>query len=251
MSTATSETGRYDSFAASLQDTTAPPISTPMNLPLGVTDLTLSLKGGAPFKNNKISLRDETPLLLTVKFTNRPEGVSEMVMKVIISQLSKDSYRRGKSGSFSKYVHSTTFEKTVPIVRETVGHSITIEISHAHAPSSGFHGGDGPYDMFMSFTPAGTDGHDETITGGHEEALTAGRARALTADRARATSDAAGHDEEDDEYSSQIDETLRYTFYNPENINFLACLYYAVWRFWDGFVLARLYYGVWRLWERL
>ena len=196
----------------------------PTNLPLGVTDLTLSFTDGTPITGNKIPLHDEMPIELTVKFTNKPEGVEEMAMKVIISQLGKDSYRRGESGSFSKYVNSATYEDTVSIVPEATGYSITIRIDHSHAPNGGFHGGDGPYDVFMSFSPADTGGH------------------------LNAMSDAAEHDE-DDEYPSQTDETLRYTFYNPD-INFLACMYYAVWRFLDGFVLARMYYAVWRLWDR-
>lgn len=258
MSTAPSETGCFNSFAANLQDETVPATSTqlasgattdatvpsayealaagsealthddahshhPTNLPLGVTDLTLRFIDGTPIRRNRIPLHDEMPILLTVKLTNKPEGIDEMGMKVILSQLGKDSYRRGKSGSFAKYVYSTTYEETVPIVPEADGYSITIQIGHEHAPSSGFHGGDGPYDVFMSFTPPGT--------GGHEQAMR----------------HAAEHDEDDDEYPSQNEETLRYTFYNPD-AHPLACMYYVVWRFWDG-LLARLYYAVWGLWD--
>lgn len=263
MSAAPSETGCYDSFATNLQDKTEPVTSTqhalgattalavhsahdaqaagsgdltdallderPTNPPLGVTDLTLRFIDGTPIRKNRIPLHNETPIQLTVKFTNKPDGVDEMIMNVIISQLSKDSYRRGKSGSFSKYVNSTTYEDTVPIVPEAIGYSITTQIGHAQAPSGGFHGGDGPYDVFMSFAPAGTGVHEE------------GKSAAAEQDHE--------DDGDDDEYSSQIEETLRYTFYNPD-IHLLGCMYYALWRFWDG-LLARLYYAVWRFWDGL
>jgi hypothetical protein len=216
MSTAPSETSGYDPLATSRQPAVgattkvAAHSDAPTNLPLGVSDLTLSFTDGTPITRNTIPLHDEMPIRFTVKFTNKPEGVDEMVMNVVLSQLSKESYRKGGSGSFSKYVSSTTYEDTVRIMTDDAGvHSISIEVGHAAAPSGGFHGPDGPYDVFVSFAPAGG--------GGHQQAMSV----------------AAEHDE-DDEYPSQIDETLRYTFYKPE-IHFMVRLYYAVRRFWDGF----------------
>lgn len=245
MSTAPSETGCLDSFASNLQDKTEPatstqpakgattalaapssheaqaalsgalmdvmPLSRPTILPLDVSDLTLSFTDGTLIKGNKIPLHDETPVRFTVKFANKPVGVEKMVMNVILSQLSKDSYRKGESGSFSKYVSSTTYEATVPIEENGVeGYSISIDVGHAAAPNGGFHGGDGPYDVYMSFTPA-------------------------MAGVGKAVSVAAEHDDDDDEYPvSQIEETLRYTFNKPET-TFLVRMYYAVLRFWDGF----------------
>jgi hypothetical protein len=253
MSTAPSKTGCYDSFAANLKDKTEPatstqpatgattalaapsayeaqaalsgalmdglPIEEPTNLPLGVSELTLMFTDGTPIKGNTIPLRDEKPVRFTVKFANRPEGVDYMVMNVIISELSKDSYKKGGSGSFSKYVRSMTYEDTVPIMEEKEGYSISIEVGHATAPSSGWHGGDGPYDVYVSFTPVITDGQAQAKSIAVQE---------------KAMSAAAENDDDDEYLISQIDETLRYTFYKPET-HFLVRLYYAVQRFWNGF----------------
>jgi hypothetical protein len=185
-------------------------IHRPTNLPLGVFDLSLRFKDDTPIRGNKIPLHDEMPVLFTVRFTNKPEGVNDMVMNVIISELGKGGSMKGGSGSYTKYVRSMTYEDTVPIMSHGPGsYSITIEVGHAAAPSGGFHGGDGPYDVYVSFAPA-------TPTGTH-----------------KAMSGAAENDDDDEYGDSQIEETLRYTFYNPKT-HFLARLYYAVWRFWDG-----------------
>jgi len=216
MSTAPSETSGYDPLATSRQpavDATtkvAAHLLEPTNLPLGVYDLTLKFIDETPIKGNRIPY-SETPILFTVKFTNRPKDVEEMATSVIISELGKGGYRSGKSGKFCKNVRSTTYKRTVPI--NTVGgeHSITIEVSHATAPSGGFHGGDGPYDVCLSCAPVVTS------------------AQVMRKDE---SGDAEQND--DDGTVSQVEETLRYRFYTPKT-HFLARLLYAVSRFWDGF----------------
>lgn len=238
MSTAPYETGCFDSFGTNLHSETASVTSThptldavsalavpstyeaqaadstslhvhqPTNLPLGVSDLTLKFKDGTPIRRNWLPLYDEMPILFTVRFANRPEGVDEMFMNVIISELGKDSDLKSRSGSFSRYVKSTTFTDTVPIVTDAGGHSVTIEVGHGSAPNSGFHGGDGPYDVYMSFTPvaAGTQ-------------------------TAKSGAAAHEHDEDDADPVSQIDETLKYTLYTSKP-NLLTCFFYEVSRFW-------------------
>ena len=180
----------------------------PTNLPLGVSDLALSVKDGPPITGNRVPYSDEKPLLFTVRLTNKPEGVKAVAVTLILSQLGKGSNRRGTSGEFSKYDWSTTYEKTVPIESDAWGHSIKIEIAHAAAPSGGFHGGDGPYDVYMSFTPVVPGAHDS------EE------------------------DESDDDENgtSQTDEALRYTFYNSQShclICFLDRFFMWFSRVWD------------------
>lgn len=239
MSTAPSETGCFDSFAANLHDETEPVTSTQLSsgaktalavpstykaqaagsraltdatkLPLGVCDLTLRLKDYArtPIRWNTLPTYEELPILLTVSFTNRPEGVNQMDVNVIISELSKNSKMKGRVGSFSKYVRSTTYKDTVPIVTDEKGHSITIEIDHANAHSGEFHGGDGPYDVYMSFAPVGTG-------------------------NAMSKSLVAKHNHADEDAASQIEETLKCTLYTPRT-NLLARLFYAVRSFWAGF----------------
>lgn len=232
MSTAPSKTGCLDSFAANLQGETEPatstqpalgattalampsayeaqavlsgalmdgvPIRRPTNPRLGVSDLKLRLKDGTPIRKNKVPLYDEIPVLFTVKFNNRPKDVDEMVMNVIISEISKGSNRKGRSGCFTKYVRSHTYEDIVPIVPDGKGYSITIEVGHAAAPSGAFHGGDGPYDVYISFHSAGT---------GVQEKAKSGTAK-------------SDDDDDDADAISQIDETLRYRFYNKTH--FLA-----------------------------
>jgi hypothetical protein len=217
MSTAPSETSGYDPLATSRQPAVgattkvAAHLHQPTNLPLGVYDLALKFKDktGTPIKGNGIPY-SETPILFTIKFTNKPKDVQKMATTVIISELGKGGYRSGKSGKFFKNVRSTTFKRTVPIDFVGGEYSITIEVGHATAPSSGFHGPDGPYDVCLSFTPA---------TG---------------AQHVQEDMSAAAENDDDDVAVSQVEETLRYRFYIPKT-HFMARLLYVVSRLWDGF----------------
>jgi hypothetical protein len=166
----------------------ANPSHQPTNLPLDVSDLTLRFNDGTRIRENKIPLSNENPILFTVKFRNKPRGVEKMVMNVIISDLGKVDHTKGRSGKFSKNITSTTYQETVPIVTDARGHSMTIQIEHASAPSGGFHDGGGPYDVYMSFSPANTGTQD------------AGDGRESTAGT-----------------GSQSDETLRYTLTGVED----------------------------------
>lgn len=172
--TVPSKCGNQPAGSKALPDDSS--VHRPKNRPLDVSDLTLRFQDGTLISGNKLPLHNETPILLTVRITNKPEGVEYMVMNVIVSELGKNGHREGRSGKFSKNVRTTTYKKTVPIVTDAGGrgHSMTIEIPHATAPSGAFHGGDGPYDMTVSCTPDTTASDDAAI--------------------------------------SQVDETLKYTF---------------------------------------
>lgn len=213
MSTASSATGRYDLPATSTQPAVGTTTRAAVdfdhvtNLPLGVTDLTVMYEDGTPVWGNTLPFYSEMPILFIVKFTNRPAGVEQMVINLAISELGKDSRVRGRQGRFTRYVRSTTFEDTVEIVsRDAAHHSMTIKVYHESAHSSGFHGGDGPYDVYITCTPVVPD--EEQDKSGTVE-----------------------HDGDDTEVVSQVEETLKYTLYST-NTSFLARLCYAVSRFW-------------------
>jgi hypothetical protein len=213
MSTAPSATGRYDLPTTSTQPAVGATTKAAVNfdhatnLPLGVTDLTVMFEDGTPVWGNTLPFYSEMPILFIVKFTNRPAGVEQMVINLVISELGKDSSVIGRGGRFTRYVRSTTFEDTVEIVSsDSAHHSMTIKVYHASAHSSGFHGGDGPYDVYITFTPVAPDEEQDKSV-------------------------AAEHDDDDAVVVSQVEETLKYTLYSTKT-SLLARFFYAVSRFW-------------------
>lgn len=152
------------------------------NPELNPFDITLAFADGTPIRWNNFPLNKHDDILITVKLKNKPGGgVTKMIMTVIVSELSKSSTgMECGSGRFFKNVRSTTYQESVPIVTDASGHSITIRIAEDAESDNRFHGGDGPYDMHVSFAP-----------------------------------DLGTAAEIDGDYNvvSQIDETLRYSFF--------------------------------------